>query len=129
VSTEVTTYKVGEIRPSQLLFTFGIGSLIDLPHLSVIVMGLNMWNEKRCLPVREERLLNIVRAKLGPQVLHLLSPPLPEEESYVPFDKSNFIGVPVSIFPKWMLCPQCRSLIPLSSGLLSFKGNNWSIAQ
>jgi len=127
VSTEVTTYKVGEIRPSQLLFTFGIGSLIDLPHLSVIVMGLNMWNEKRCLPVREERLLNIVRAKLGPQVLHLLSPPLPEEESYVPFDKSNFIGVPVSIFPKWMLCPQCRSLIPLSSGLLSFKGNNWSI--
>src|SRR5437660_1197420 len=33
--------KVGELRPSQALTTFGIGSIIDLPNLSVMVMGLD----------------------------------------------------------------------------------------
>ena len=32
--------RVGEIRPSQLLFTYGIGAIVDLPELSVIVTGL-----------------------------------------------------------------------------------------
>ncbi len=30
-------YPVGEVRPSQLLFTYGVGSLVDLPHLSTLV--------------------------------------------------------------------------------------------
>ena len=32
--------RVGEIRPSQLLFTYGIGAIVDLPELSVIFMGV-----------------------------------------------------------------------------------------
>jgi len=44
--------EVGEVRPSQTLMTYGIGSLVDLPNMSVIVMGLDDWpnahsNEKR----------------------------------------------------------------------------------
>ena len=35
--------KVGELRPSQVLTTFGIGSIVDLPNLSVMVMGLEDW--------------------------------------------------------------------------------------
>lgn len=35
--------KVGELRPSQPLTTFGIGAIIDLPNLSVMVMGLEDW--------------------------------------------------------------------------------------
>ncbi|MGV2433602.1 MAG UNVERIFIED_CONTAM: hypothetical protein LVT10_00805 [Anaerolineae bacterium] len=31
---------VGEVRPSQFMYTYGIGSIVDLPSLSVIVMGL-----------------------------------------------------------------------------------------
>lgn len=38
--------KVGELRPSQALTTFGIGSIIDLPNLSVMVMGLEDWPYK-----------------------------------------------------------------------------------
>ncbi|MEY3334184.1 MAG: hypothetical protein RLZZ176_2487, partial [Cyanobacteriota bacterium] len=33
-------YKVGELRPSQILFSFGVGAVLDLPNLSVMVMGL-----------------------------------------------------------------------------------------
>jgi hypothetical protein len=36
-----------EIRPSQLLFTYGIGSIVDLPELSVLVMGLEEWPNQR----------------------------------------------------------------------------------
>jgi hypothetical protein len=35
--------KVGELNPSQLLYTYGVGSIVDLPHLSVIVNGLDDW--------------------------------------------------------------------------------------
>ncbi len=53
-----TTFKrrrVGELRPSQLLFTFGIGSIIDLPNLSVMVMGLDDWEPARSEEIGEER--------------------------------------------------------------------------
>ncbi len=33
--------KVGELRPSQLLFTFGVGAVVDLPNLSTMIMGLD----------------------------------------------------------------------------------------
>ena len=40
---------VGEIRPSQLLWTYGPGALIDLPNLSVVTMGIDRWEKDRCL--------------------------------------------------------------------------------
>ena len=42
-STTMRKSEVGELRPSQVLTTFGIGSLVDLPNLSVMVMGLESW--------------------------------------------------------------------------------------
>ncbi|RMD97981.1 MAG: sulfate ABC transporter substrate-binding protein, partial [Deltaproteobacteria bacterium] len=59
---------VGEIRPSQLLWTYGPGALIDLPSLSVITLGIDRWEKERCLPIEEARLLSAVRRVLGPQV-------------------------------------------------------------
>ena len=56
-----TNIPVGEVRPSQLLWTYGPGALIDLPNLSVITMGLDRWDENRCLPIDEGRLLDAVR--------------------------------------------------------------------
>ena len=36
--------RVGELRPNQLLHTYGVGALADLPNLSVIVAGLDDWD-------------------------------------------------------------------------------------
>ena len=55
---------VGELRPSQLLYTFGIGSIVDLPHLSVLVTGLEDWPLASCRPIQENRLLEQVRRHL-----------------------------------------------------------------
>jgi len=41
---EISRHKVGDLRPSQILFSFGIGSLVDLPNLSVMVMGADDWD-------------------------------------------------------------------------------------
>jgi hypothetical protein len=117
-SNEGKRCKVGELRPSQALTTFGIGSIIDLPNLSVMVMGLEDWPLKDTVEVGEERLLGSVKEVLGQQVKSLRSPPVaPESPPGKQFDPSALIGIPVAPFPRWMVCPYCRRLAPLGSGL------------
>src|SRR5438445_8057558 len=99
-------YRVGELRPSQVLFTYGIGSIVDLPYISTIVMGLDDWETPYPAILGEERLLQAVRAILGPQVSRLLAPPeAPEQVGGPPnpFDESATVGVPVAAFHRWML--------------------------
>jgi hypothetical protein len=104
-------FRVGELRPSQVLFTYGIGAVVDLPFISTMVMGLEDWNNPYPEPIGEERLLQAVKSILGSQVSQLLSPPeAPEQEGMPnPFDERATIGVPVAAFPRWMLsCASSR---------------------
>src|SRR5262245_60049396 len=116
--------KVGDLRPSQLLFTFGIGSVVELPNLSVMVMGLDDWPAEYAGKVSEERLLKAVQQERGTQVERLLTPPVSAESTVAgPFDESSSVGVPVAPFPRWLLCPYapCRLLAPIQSGLFELK--------
>jgi hypothetical protein len=119
--------KVGELRPTQMMFTYGVGSIVDLPFLSVIVMGLDDWSADPGLTqeIHEDRLLRAVRWEVGQQVQKLLSPPAMPEVTGLPnpFDEAAGVGVPVATFPRWLLCPRCRLLAPLSSGLFELKHN------
>ncbi len=38
--------RVGAVRPSHLMYTSGVGSLVDLPNFSVLVRGLDDWSDK-----------------------------------------------------------------------------------
>jgi len=119
-------HRVGELRPTQVLFTYGIGSIVDLPYISTIVMGLDDWEHPYPTLIGEERLLQAVQAILGPQVSRLLAPPEAPEPlggPPNPFDDSATIGVPVAAFPRWMLCPRCRALAALDSGLFQLKAD------
>ncbi len=120
-----TEAKVGELRPSQLLFSFGVGATVDLPNISAMVMGLDDWDTNNSARISEERLLAAVRAQIGGQVDRLLSPPVPPEtEGFAnPFDSGAGVGVPVAPFPRWMLCPFCRLLAPIKSDLFRLKPN------
>lgn len=116
--------KIGDLRPSQLMLTFGVGSIVDLPNLSVMVMGLDDWPIAYSTEISEERLLTAVRKELGQQVARLLTPPVtPESTGFLanPFDEGANVGVPVAPFPRWVVCPYCRLLAPLSSGLFHLK--------
>ena len=112
---------VGEVRPSQLLWTYGPGALIDLPNLSVVTLGIDRWEKDRCQPIQEPRLLAAVRKVLGPQVETLRVPPFQKSELVDPWSAEANIGVPVRPFPRWMRCVKCGLLSPFDTGLFEIK--------
>lgn len=123
-SSHMRKSEVGEVRPSQTLTTFGIGSLVDLPNMSVIVMGLDDWPSAHANEISEERLLRSAQSILGKQATRFLTPPRgPETQGAQTnwFDEPRQIGVPVAPFPRWMVCSRCRLLAPISSGLFEPK--------
>lgn len=110
--------RVGALRPNQLLHTYGVGSVADLPSLSVIMLGLDHWDLLRSTVISEDRLLSAMRAKLGHQVQTLRLPPhLPETSD--PFAEWARVGVPVTLFPTWLRCSdtRCNRLAAADSGL------------
>lgn len=89
--------KIGELRPSQLITTFGPGAIVDLPDFSVIIAGLDFWPKSLCSPISEPRLAR----KLG--IRKILSPPVSDSE--------NSQGtLPAFRFPRFLVCPKCRRL-------------------
>jgi hypothetical protein len=59
---------VGAVRPTQLIYTYGVGSTVDLPQFSAMVMGLDDWPAAQMEEVREDRLVRVVPQVLGAQV-------------------------------------------------------------
>jgi len=116
---------VGDVRPSQLLWTYGPGSLVDLPNLSVVTMGIDRWERNRCQPIQEARLLANVRRALGDQVESLRMPPMTDEDNVDPFSAEAYVGVPVKPFPRWMRCVKCGLLSPFDAGLFELKANRF----
>ena len=112
---------VGEVRPSQLLWTYGPGALIDLPSLSVVTLGIDRWEKERCLPIEEARLLAAVRRVLGPQVGSLRMPPIKKKENTGQRTTEDYIGVPVRPFPRWLRCVKCGLLSEYDIGLFKLK--------
>src|SRR3989442_8379788 len=126
MTTTRKKYRVGELHPSQVLFTYGIGSIVDLTYISTRVMGLDDWETPYPEMIGEDRLLQAVQSVLGPQVARLLAPPQAPEPvggPPNPFDERNTVGVPVAAFPRWMLCPRCRTLASLDSDLFQLKAD------
>jgi len=115
---------VGEIRPSQLMYTYGVGAIVDLPNLSVIVMGLDDW-PSNTPPLSEARLLNAVRFHRH-SVEELRTLPQAEGEADSPFAPSALYGVPVAVFPRWWVCPLCQMLAPLNAGLFELEKKPFS---
>ncbi|MFJ9886302.1 DrmB family protein [Streptomyces sp. NPDC091287] len=118
--------RVGELRPSQLLHTYGVGAVADLPNLSAMVLGLDHWDLVQATPLTEDRLLAAVRRRLGAQVTTLRTPPQMQETSD-PFGDWTRVGVPVALFPRWLRCSreQCNQLSPASSGLFELKEDHF----
>jgi hypothetical protein len=108
--------ELGDLRPSQLIYTFGVGALIDLPHMSGLIMGLDDWDTRYCTEITEERLLHAIRQKQGTQLKRLVLPPIALEDNERD-PAAPAIGVPVASFPRWLRCPVCDVLATIESGV------------
>ena len=113
--------RVGTVRPSQLMFSHGVGSLVDLPNLSVIVGGLDGWADTWQQPIPEDRLLAAVKMLAGLENVQALKAAPWMEETRNPSEEWARVGVPVFPFPRWMRCTFCNLLIPVDSGLLQLQ--------
>ncbi|ROT31690.1 DUF1998 domain-containing protein [Micromonospora sp. HM5-17] len=116
--------RVGAVRPSHLMFTAGVGSLVDLPNLSVLVRGLDDWDYS-AIPEREEikepRLLEKVRRTIGRSVEQLRPAPWLSGTDQDPTGPAARVGVPVVPFPSWLRCTACDELAPIESRIFGFE--------
>ena len=109
--------RVGGVRPSQLMYAFGVGSVVDLPNFSVLIGGLDDWDETKQSVISEERLLAAVRAEPGLELVRELRSAPWEPETRNAFDSWAFTGVPVTPIPRWLRCSRCAYLGPIDGGL------------
>ena len=105
--------KVGSARPSSLLYTYGPGSIIDLPHFTVLPMGLDDWeriyNRRPSTPtIKAPRLLESIQRRYV-NVSSLRPFPWQPNESGKP-DEGRDLGVPTRMFPQWFRCTGCDRL-------------------
>ncbi len=84
--------------------------MVDLPGMSVVVRGLEAWNEGGDV-ISEPRLLEQVRHALpSANVASLRAFP---GDSTTADDLLTTVGVPVTTFPRWLRCPACHQLLPI----------------
>lgn len=102
--------RIGQVRPSHLVSTAGVGAVVDLPAMSVVVRGLDAWSAERQEVILEPRLLEEVQRVTGDSVRALRSAPWDPQASDDPWTR---VGVPVTPFPGWVRCPRCFRLGPL----------------
>ena len=87
----------GEIRQSQIVTTFGPGSMVDLPNHSVLVAGLDFWiGAGQSIP--EPRLSQKLARVLKVSSVELKSPPPADTDPTAPPS-----GVAAFQFPEWFI--------------------------
>jgi hypothetical protein len=86
---------VAEARRSQLVSTFGVGSLFPAGDQSFMITGLDYWNQWKSSEVPEPRLAR----SLGVRTFRM--PPSGDDKG---------MDVPVIRFPRMHYCPECGRL-------------------
>lgn len=86
-----------QIRQSQLITSYGPGSMIDLPQKAALVAGLEFWTDDR-RPIYEDRLVAKLEAALARTGIQLFAPPVDPDDPNAPVS-----GVWAWEFPEWFV--------------------------
>jgi len=96
-----------QVRQTQMVMSFGPGSMLDLPDTSVMIAGLDHWyydpRERQAAIIQEQRLLARLGLRFGNRELELRRPPRGSEDQQE-FDNS----VRAWRFPQWYLAATDR---------------------
>lgn len=119
---------MNNIRSGQLLSPFGIGQIVNFPgELSLMVCGLNLWDEKLKLKelqdgtdTVDESLLKIAEPRLQKKLgVQFFRKPFP----YVTEGKKNVkLEIPAVRFPGWFVCTNTKCGTMRQEGLNSNGG-------
>jgi hypothetical protein len=99
-----------DVRMSQLIYTWGVGSIVPLPNgASGVVAGLDKWdNEDPSFIIHDDRLAK----RLG--VKGLREPPYYTGKGKSQDDSKKTI--PIFAFPTWYYCPVCHHVEKIDMG-------------
>ena len=107
----MSTRAIGDVRPSQVITTFGPGAIVDLQTMSVIVAGIDNWRIEEEEAIHEPRLQQALRVK--------------RFFSAKPAD-GNFFSkkgtVPTFLFPRYQVCSNkdCATLSEYGAGDIEY---------
>ncbi|MCE9603384.1 MAG: DUF1998 domain-containing protein [Planctomycetia bacterium] len=91
--------KIGEIRQSQALLTFGTGAVVDFQFHSAMPLGLDFWPARnKCQVIHEPDLERLVDKRW------FQAPPVADQENTFP------ALLPACRFPRWLYCPECSAI-------------------
>lgn len=89
---------VGKLRKSQIITTFGVGSIVSQPDCSVIMAAIDYWDiKKKLYEPNLQRLLN---------VRYFVEPKATKTRGY-----EAYPDIPAFRFPMIHYCPQCNRLM------------------
>lgn len=93
--------EVGTVRRTQVVTTYGVGSMVAADGMSFLVSGLESWSVGAEQPINEFRLSQI----LG--VRRFFQPPAPSEDKV---RRGSADGIHVRRFPMLYSCPSCERI-------------------
>jgi Domain of unknown function (DUF1998) len=94
-----TGRKLGEVRRTQLITTYGVGAMVAVENESFMVAGIDAWNVDAARELKDRRLA------LSLNVKRFVLPPAPDQDDAVD-------GVRAVRFPLMYSCPECKVLQP-----------------
>src|SRR5574344_369825 len=95
--------KMGELRRSQLITTFGSGAIADFPNVSGIIAEIDDW----IIPKREKEKFKIHEGNLSKLLgkEYFIQP-----TSFVKQYAKDDFSIPIYRFPYYYYCPECNTL-------------------
>lgn len=110
--------RYGQLRRSQSIAPFGVGSILDLPNESLMPVSVDYWQKQLGVPIYDERL----QKRLGVSYFNMV----PSQDEFPDG------GVPFTRFPKWLFCPvgKCRSLRRIDDWIARYRnrhGRIWDV--
>ena len=94
--------RIGTVRSSQIITTYGPGALVDLPEHSIIVAGLDTWSPKNLPEIIEPRLTDKIRHMTNVDFPRLHAPP-PDSGPPGIGGESVPSHIGVRRFPEWFV--------------------------
>jgi hypothetical protein len=96
----------GDVRQTQLITTYGVGSIVDFVKDTVIIAGIDDWDTGKNEESTERRKLYSENLQSITGARYFLSPKVESGSGWI---KSN--DIPSFTFPEILYCPKCKRFV------------------
>jgi hypothetical protein len=107
-----------ELRRSQVITTFGVGSIVDLKYCSAVIKSPDIWPIHLKNELEARYRIDDLRLSQLLNTSYFVQPP-------TKYDKGMY--VPMALFPRMLYCPACKSLMDVKYWFKSGMPKPWNL--